>query len=80
METTIQKWGNSLAVRVPRSIARKLALKAGSAVALREEKKAIIIRAVPKTRASLQELIAMIRPENIHGEADWGKLAGKEIW
>lgn len=80
METTIRKWGNSLAVRVPRSIAQKLALKAGSAVAMRQEKKTIIIQAAPKTRKSLKELIAMIRPENIHEEIDWGKPVGKEIW
>lgn len=80
METTIKKWGNSLAVRVPRSIAQKLALKAGSTVAMREEKKTIIIQAVPKTHKSLKELIAMIRPENIHEQIDWGKPVGKEIW
>ena len=80
METTIQKWGNSLAVRVPRSMAQKLALRVGSTVAMREEKKTIIIRAAPKTRKSLKALIAMIRPENMHEEMDWGKPAGKEIW
>lgn len=80
METTIQKWGNSLAVRVPRSIAQKLALKVGSTIAMREEKKTIIIQVAPKTRKSLKELIAMIHPENIHEEVDWGKPVGKEIW
>jgi len=80
METTIKKWGNSLAVRLPRSIAQKLALKAGSTVVMREEKKTLIIQAAPKTRKSLKELIAMIRPENIHDEIDWGKPVGKEIW
>lgn len=80
METTIQKWGNSLAVRVPRSMAQKLALKVGSTIAMREEKKTIIIRAAPKARTSLKELIALIRPENIHEEVDWGKPVGKEIW
>lgn len=80
METTIKKWGNSLAVRVPHSIAQKLALKAGSTIAMREAKKTIIIRAAPKTRKTIKELIAMIRPENIHEEIDWGEPVGKEIW
>ena len=80
METTIRKWGNSLAVRVPRSIAQKLALKAGSAVAMRQEKRTIIIQVAPKTRKSIKELIAMISPENIHEEVDWGEPVGKEVW
>lgn len=80
METTIQKWGNSLAVRVPQGMAQKLALKAGSTVAMRQAKKTIIIQATPKTHKSLKELIATIRPENIHEETDWGKPMGKEIW
>lgn len=80
METTIQKWGNSLAVRLPQHIAQKLALKAGSVIAMREEKKTIIIRAARKTHKPLKDLVAMIRPENIHKETDWGNPVGKEIW
>lgn len=80
METTIQKWGNSLAVRVPKELANKLAFREGSRVEIRKEKKTIIIQATPKTHKSIKELIAMIRPENIHEEMDWGKPVGKEIW
>lgn len=80
METTIRKWGNSLAVRVPRGMAQKLTLKDGSVVAMRQEKKTIIIQAAPKARKSIKELIAMIHPENMHDETDWGKPIGREIW
>mgnify|MGYP001597695078 CR=1 FL=1 len=44
MATTIQKWGNSLAVRIPKELIRRLALKEGSGVVVREEREAIIIR------------------------------------
>lgn len=80
METTVQKWGNSLAVRLPQRIAQKLALKQGSHVEMSEEKKIIIIRRTLKSRTPLKELVAMIRPENIHGETDWGMPQGKEAW
>ncbi|MDP3769844.1 MAG: AbrB/MazE/SpoVT family DNA-binding domain-containing protein [Candidatus Sungbacteria bacterium] len=80
METTIQKWGNSLAVRLPQHIAQKLALKQGSHVKVSEEKKMIIIRRTLKSHTPLKELVAMIRPKNIHTEINWGKSQGKEIW
>lgn len=44
MTTTIQKWGNSLAVRIPKETARRLALKEGSGVVVREDRDTIIIR------------------------------------
>lgn len=44
MTTTIQKWGNSFAVRIPRELVRRLALRAGSGVIVCEERDAIMIR------------------------------------
>lgn len=44
MTTTIQKWGNSLAVRIPKELVRRLALREGSGVIIREEHDAIMIR------------------------------------
>lgn len=48
METTIQKWGNSLAVRLPRHIVRSLRLHEGSKVAVREQKANVVIVPTPK--------------------------------
>lgn len=44
MTTKVQKWGNSFAVRLPKEMIRRLALKEGSGVVVREDKDAIIIR------------------------------------
>lgn len=44
MTTKVQKWGNSLAVRIPKEMIRRLALKEGSGIVVREDKDAIIIR------------------------------------
>ena len=79
METTIQKWGNSLAVRLPKSVAQKLALRAGCRVRVYEEGKEVIIAPTRKAERSLKELLAMITPENLHAETDWGKPRGREI-
>ena len=79
-ETTIQKWGNSLAVRISKGVAIRLALHEGSRVQVREGKAGILIRHTPRARKSLQELVHMIRRGQLHGEEAWGHARGKEVW
>ena len=80
METTIKKWGNSLAVRLPKHVVEKLKLHEGTRVEVREQKKEVIISPTPKARLTLKERIKLITPENSHQEIDWGPPRGKEIW
>ena len=80
METTIKKWGNSLAVRLPKHVVEKLKLREGSRVEVREQKKEVIISRAVKARLTLKEKIKLITPENSHQEIDWGPPRGKEIW
>ena len=79
-ETTIQKWGNSLAVRISKGVASRLALHEGSRVQVREGKTGILIRHTPHARKSLQGLVDTIRREKLHGEEGWGHARGKEVW
>lgn len=79
MEVTIQKWGNSLAIRIPGSYAKDINLKQGTPVDLR--KKANKIEIVPrKTKLNLRDLLLKITDENIHEEEFSGGSVGKEIW
>ncbi|MDP3772498.1 MAG: AbrB/MazE/SpoVT family DNA-binding domain-containing protein [bacterium] len=71
METTIKKWGNSLAVRLPKHITQKLALREGSRVKLWERKKEVAVSLIPPQHPSLKEMVRMITPENIHPEIDF---------
>ena len=80
METTIQKWGNSLAVRLPKAVTQKLALRPGTRVRVYEEKREVIISPARGGQKSLKELVGMITRENLHAETDWGDARGKEIW
>lgn len=80
MKTTIQKWGNSLAVRLPKEVAEKLAFREGSRVEVGEAKEGILICQTSKERQSLKTLVGMIRPEQMHGEVEWGSISGKEVW
>ncbi len=76
MEQIVKKWGNSLALRIPKGIAKQLNIKEGSKVEIKLEGEKIVV--VPKK--DLSELLERITPENLHGEVDWGKREGNETW
>lgn len=78
MKTKIQKWGNSLAVRLPKAIATEKALTEGTGVLVSIKHDQIVIE--PDTDESLDALTARITPENLHSESDWGTKVGNEVW
>lgn len=75
---TIKKWGNSLALRLPRHIAESARLSDGQTVELAIENEAIVVRAARK-KFKLSELLADYRREP-ESEVDWGKPEGNEAW
>ncbi len=79
MKTTIRKWGNSLAVRLPLSVTRELNIEDGATVSLVIENNALTIRPARK-RYELAELLKGVSPEMRRGETDWGSAKGKEVW
>jgi antitoxin MazE len=79
MRTQIAKWGNSLALRIPKSLAADMNVRDGDAVEISVEGGALVVRPRRK-RYSIEELVEGITPDNRHGEIDWGKPVGKEVW
>ena len=80
MQTMIQQWGNSLALRIPKAFAEQAKVKKGSRIKLTVEKNRLVIEPVEKKKVTLESLLAGVTPENIHAETDWGRPMGKEIW
>jgi len=79
METTVQKWGNSLAIRIPGSYAKSLRLQKGVSVNLIEEENRLVI--IPgKSSLKLKDLLSKINDDNIHKEEFAEGPVGKEIW
>ena len=78
MEAIVRKWGNSLGIRIPNLIVRKLTLKDGSFVDINDKGKVIIIKPVQKYK--LSEMLNNINKQNIHKEIETGDPVGKEIW
>jgi antitoxin MazE len=76
VKAKIQKWGNSLGVRIPSSVARELRLSENSQVELRAEDGKLVL----EPSLSREEMIDQISEQNRHSLADWGNPRGREIW
>lgn len=80
MRTKVQKWGNSLGLRIPKAFAEELAVEVGSVVDLTVADGEMVIRPVRGHRYRLEELLARVTEENRHPEADTGPPRGRESW
>ena len=78
MKVTIQKWGNSLGLRIPSVVAKDLSLENGSEVELLKESDRIVIR--PSKEYRLEDLLEGITDTNLHREVDSGSAQGNESW
>lgn len=80
MKTCVQKWGNSLALRIPKSLAVEAGLREDSPVELSLHEGKIVIQPVPRTPITLEELLRGVTKDNLHGEWQTGPAVGKEVW
>ena len=80
MKTQLARWGNSLAVRIPKPIATAAKLKTGDDLELDVEGPGRVRIRKSKPKPTLEELVSRITPENRHSETEWGEPVGKELW
>jgi antitoxin MazE len=81
MKATVQKWGNSLAVRIPRAVAAETGMDNGAPVEISARDGAVVIMPQrPRRKYKLAELVEGITKSNRHEAVDWGRPAGKELW
>jgi antitoxin MazE len=80
MLTKVQKWGNSLALRIPKAFALNAQLENDSFVEISIVKGKIIITPVPAPSWTLEELLAGVNKNNLHHEIDTGSAVGNEAW
>lgn len=79
MKARIQKWGNSLALRIPKSFATHSNIEQGSVVDLSLDNGRMIVEPAQE-QYSLEELLARVTKTNLHSEVDFGLPVGKEVW
>jgi antitoxin MazE len=76
-KTQIMKWGNSLAVRIPKTVAEKVRMREGDPIIVEARKDRIELRVADKI-PSLEELVSQITIENRYEATEWGPDVGKE--
>jgi len=79
MITKVQKWGNSLALRIPKTFTNETHINEGSEVDITVNGNKIIIN-VLKNRYNLEDLLSNINVYNIHNEISTSTPLGNEIW
>jgi antitoxin MazE len=80
MQTQVKKWGNSLALRIPKPLAEQLAIKNDTEVEILIEDGQLMIRPLPEQTVTLEALLAQITAENMHEEVETGTAVGGEVW
>jgi len=75
----VVKWGNSQAVRLPKEVLQQAHLREGDELTIHAEEGRIALEATA-LEITLEKLVAGITPQNRHGEQDWGKRVGNEVW
>jgi antitoxin MazE len=78
---SLQKWGNSTGIRIPKKVIEKARLKTGEELSVSVQGKSIVLTPVKKTKSfTLKDMLKGVTPEDVGGEYDWSAPVGKEIW
>ncbi len=80
MQTTIRKWGNSLAVRIPKAFVKEAHVACGTPVELSVDDGKIVIDPRTEPEYRLQDLLKGVTKRNLHAEVDTGEAIGREVW
>jgi len=80
MQTRVQKWGNSLGLRIPRAVALEARVEEGATVDLSVENGRLLVRPLRVRKYSLTGLLRKVSRRNLHGEVATGKAVGREAW
>jgi antitoxin MazE len=80
MRVRVQRWGNSLAVRIPRPYAADAGLREGSTAELRVEDGRIVLEPVRIPKYRLEDLLERVSEDNLHPEVEAEGPVGRGIW
>lgn len=80
MQTRVQKWGNSLAIRIPKSFAAEVNIEQDAVVDISIEDGRVVVTPLSTSSFTLEQLLAQVTAENLHSEVDTGTAVGQEVW
>lgn len=79
-QARVRRWGNSLAVRIPRAVAEESGVQEGVLVDLVPGRGKLVVSPTRPNGYRLADLLARVRPSNLHGETSTGRRVGREVW
>lgn len=80
MTASVKKWGNSLALRIPKPLAEEVGLYKDAPVTLALEEGRLVIAPILRTRHVIESLLAQVTEQNLHADIDTGEAVGREAW
>ena len=80
MRVQVQKWGNSLALRIPKPFAEDAGVRAGTTVQLTVSEGRLLAAPIRRRKPRLKDLLAKINKKNLHAEISTGPAVGREAW
>lgn len=80
MRVRVQKWGNSLALRIPKPFAEDAKVEEGAVLDLSVLRGKLVASPVRRKKFTLKQLLSKVSKKNVHGEADFGPPLGREVW
>ena len=80
MKTRVQKWGNSLALRIPKSFAAEIGFNSNSSVEMSLRGGKLVVMPAEKPKYTLKQLLSRVNKKNLHSEVDTGSSVGGEVW
>jgi antitoxin MazE len=80
MRASVQKWGNSLAIRIPRALAQDTRLSQGTEVEVTADHGRLVVVPLRQARYTLKRLLGAVTDQNRHSPIEWGKATGREEW
>ncbi len=80
MKTRVHKWGHSLALRIPKSLADEAGLRDETPVDLSLADGTLVVERLAKPKETLRQLLGKITEDNLHHEVDTGRIVGNETW
>ena len=80
MQARVQKWGNSLAIRIPKSFAAQSHIDQNSIIEMSVENGKIVLLPISQPKLTLTQLLEGVTKENLHQEVETGASVGQEVW
>lgn len=80
MRVRVRKWGNSLALRIPKPFAEDAGVSEGTVVDVSLSEGRLVAAPVARRQVRLKDLLRRITKRNVHAETDTGPSVGREAW